>query len=113
MLLPLCDRVTVYGFGVEGMANRKTDDAFGYHYYKGVGMRHVGDDVHCFDCEEKALQQMGAEGVIDFCTYDPDDTMYAPRRRLIRAIVRFRYIFFGFVRPRDGWPSFSGLFKGL
>eukprot|EP00873_Tetraselmis_striata_P045962 jgi/Tetstr1/466226/TSEL_010783.t1 len=73
MLLPLCDRVTVYGFGVEGMKNRKVDESFGYHYYKGVGMRHVGDDVHCFDCEEKVLQQMGTEGVIDFCTFDPED----------------------------------------
>jgi len=22
---------------------------------QGVGMRHVGDDVHCFDCEEKVI----------------------------------------------------------
>uniref|UniRef100_A0A061SAX5 Cmp-n-acetylneuraminate-beta-galactosamide-alpha--sialyltransferase 1 n=1 Tax=Tetraselmis sp. GSL018 TaxID=582737 RepID=A0A061SAX5_9CHLO len=75
MLLPLCDRVTVYGFGVEGMGTKKLDspDAYGYHYYKGVGMRHVGDDVHCFDCEEKVLQQMGAEGWLDFCTYLPNN----------------------------------------
>eukprot|EP00951_Prasinocladus_malaysianus_P007387 scaffold53132_cov44-Prasinocladus_malaysianus.AAC.1 len=35
MLLPLCERVTVYGFGVE-MMQGKIDgkDSFGYHYYK-------------------------------------------------------------------------------
>eukprot|EP00959_Pyramimonas_sp_CCMP1952_P261123 5459501-Pyramimonas_sp.AAC.2 len=61
----LCDNVTVYGFGVTGMGNCKTcgmgglgesankTGKFQYHYYKGAGARHVGDDVHSFDTEEK------------------------------------------------------------
>lgn len=152
MLLPLCDRVTVYGFGVEGMGAKKTDDGYGYHYYKvpalplrtcpiqscphhcllwyppsslvlpshhcdpyaacpvhgspslkaitlrpvypgtersalaasaaplddtqhvylnncpqGVGMRHVGDDVHCFDCEEKVAMPLVSCPTVYWC----------------------------------------------
>ena len=65
ILMRLCDKVTVYGFGVEGMGQKGLD--FDYHYYKGTGSRHVGDDVHCFDNEEKVVRQMGQEGFVDFC----------------------------------------------
>lgn len=71
----LCDSVTVYGFGVAGMGNcakcgyskgggaggagggqagtSERSEKFSYHYYKGAGSRHVGDDVHSFSVEEK------------------------------------------------------------
>ena len=32
-------------------------EKFVYHYYKGTGARHVGDDVHSFDTEEKVCQE--------------------------------------------------------
>ena len=72
MLIPLCDRITVYGFGVEGMMNVKNlkfDDSYGYHYFKGVGSRHVGDDVHSFDNEEMVLRAMDKAGVLDMCQF--------------------------------------------
>ena len=33
----------------------------------GGGARAVGDDVHCFECEEALLHQMHREGHITFC----------------------------------------------
>jgi hypothetical protein len=81
----LCDVVDVYGFGVKGMGNchncgfSKSEDQeegertqkFMYHYYKGTGSRHVGDDVHSFDTEEKVLSALGRDGYINICTYQP------------------------------------------
>ena len=66
-LLGLCDRVSVYGFGVAPLD--QGPQVYPYHYYKGVGMRKVGDPVHSFDAEELLLRQLGREGVLEFCVY--------------------------------------------
>eukprot|EP00899_Mesostigma_viride_P007194 jgi/Mesvir1/16476/Mv10035-RA.1 len=83
MLLRLCDSVTIYGFGVKGMGARTRAGpgvTFNYHYYRGVGSRHVGDDVHSFDTEEELLEQMGREGYVTFCTVKqhPGNSSTAP-----------------------------------
>ena len=66
-LMNLCDSVSVYGFGVKDIKDGPQN--YPYHYYKGVGMRKVGDDVHSFDSEEMLLKQLGREDVIKFCMY--------------------------------------------
>ncbi|QDZ23402.1 sialyltransferase [Chloropicon primus] len=66
-LLSLCDAVSVYGFGVSPINDGP--QIYPYHYYKGVGMRKVGDPVHSFDSEEMLLKQLGKEDVLKFCMY--------------------------------------------
>ena len=71
VLMNLCERLSVYGFGVKGIEGGPS--SYPYHYYKGVGARKVGDDVHCFDAEEMLLKQLGREEKIEFCMYeDPE-----------------------------------------
>jgi hypothetical protein len=48
VLMQLCERLTVYGFGKASFQGRPVP----YHYYTGTGMRHDGDPVHSFSSEE-------------------------------------------------------------
>ena len=59
--------MSVYGFGVTPI--KGGPQTYPYHYYKGVGMRKVGDSVHTFDTEEMLLKQLGREKAIEFCMY--------------------------------------------
>ena len=86
----LCKSVDVYGFGVEGMAqaskglqtragevldrtnkkNSETNVTMSYHYFKGLGARAEGNDVHSFDTEEKAFEAYGEGKFLNFCKFD-------------------------------------------
>jgi len=89
----LCKSVDVYGFGVEGMAqaskglqtragevldrtkvqeqsNSSRNTTMSYHYFKGLGARTEGNDVHSFDTEEKAFEAYGLGNLLTFCKYD-------------------------------------------
>jgi len=48
VLMQLCERLTVYGFGKASFQGRQVP----YHYYVGTGMRRDGDPVHSFSSEE-------------------------------------------------------------
>ena len=89
----LCKSLDVYGFGVEGMAqaskglqtragevldrtkvqeltNSNKNLTMSYHYFKGLGARTEGNDVHSFDTEEKAFEAYGRGNFLTFCKYD-------------------------------------------
>ena len=89
----LCKSLDVYGFGVEGMAqaskglqtragevldrtkvqeltNSNKNVTMSYHYFKGLGARTEGNDVHSFDTEEKAFEAYGRGKFLTFCKYD-------------------------------------------
>ncbi|CAL6408490.1 unnamed protein product [Bathycoccus prasinos] len=84
----LCKSLDVYGFGVEGMAqaskglqtragevldrtkvqeltNSNKNVTMSYHYFKGLGARTEGNDVHSFDTEEKAFEAYGRGNFFD------------------------------------------------
>lgn len=88
MMANLCSKVTVYGFGVEGLgkfsrgigidpagdgAGQKRFQAGGenltYHYFHGLGARKEGNDVHSFDTEERAFEALATENHWEFCKF--------------------------------------------
>lgn len=83
MMLKLCDAISIYGFGVEGMAQAsrglptsldvvdKGSSNITYHYFRGLGARSEGNDVHSFDTEERAFEALGAAlpDRVTFCKY--------------------------------------------
>jgi len=88
MLTSLCSKVTVYGFGVEGLAKFSRGIGIGvnetakdekhaelnYHYFHGLGARKEGNDVHCFDNEERAFEALSKPpaSLWEFCKYKDD-----------------------------------------
>jgi hypothetical protein len=88
LMMQLCTTVTVYGFGVEGMAKFSRGLATGYeaqpnsklntlaqgrnityHYFVGMGARKEGNDVHSFDTEEQTFQGLHNAGHLTFCRW--------------------------------------------
>ena len=91
MMTQLCTKVTVYGFGVEGLGKfsrgldinaagaggghdgEKRFTAGGenltYHYFHGLGARKEGNDVHSFDTEERTFAALGGQGHWEFCKF--------------------------------------------
>ena len=88
MLTSLCSKVTVYGFGVEGLAKFSRGIGIGvnetakdekhaelnYHYFHGLGARKEGNDVHCFDNEERTFEALSKPpaSLWEFCKYKDD-----------------------------------------
>ena len=88
MLVSLCSKVTVYGFGVEGLAKFSRGIGIGfnetakdekhaelnYHYFHGLGARKEGNDVHCFDNEERTFEALSKPpaSLWEFCKYKDD-----------------------------------------
>jgi len=88
MLTSLCSKVTVYGFGVEGLAKFSRGIGIGvnetakdekhaelnYHYFHGLGARKEGNDVHCFDNEERSFEALSKppSELWEFCKYRDD-----------------------------------------
>jgi hypothetical protein len=88
MLTSLCSKVTVYGFGVEGLAKFSRGIGIGvnetakdekhaelnYHYFHGLGARKEGNDVHCFDNEERTFEALSRPpaSLWEFCKYKDD-----------------------------------------
>ena len=88
MLTSLCSKVTVYGFGVEGLAKFSRGIGIGvnetakdekhaelnYHYFHGLGARKEGNDVHCFDNEERTFEALSQPpaSLWEFCKYKDD-----------------------------------------
>ena len=88
LMMQLCTTVTVYGFGVEGIAKFSRGLATGYeaqpnsklntlaqgrnityHYFVGMGARKEGNDVHSFDTEEQTFQGLHNAGYLTFCRW--------------------------------------------
>ena len=100
MMANLCSKVTVYGFGVEGLGKfsrgigidpagaqqesehhqEKRFQAGGenltYHYFHGLGARKEGNDVHSFDTEERTFEALSNENHWEFCKYREDGGEY-------------------------------------
>ena len=78
----LCSKV-VYGFGVKlakfsrgigiGFNETAKDEKhaeLNYHYFHGLGARKEGNDVHCFDNEERTFEALSKpRRVVEFCKY--------------------------------------------
>jgi hypothetical protein len=90
MMAQLCAKVTVYGFGVEGLGKfsrgigidpagdgtKEGEKRFQlggenltYHYFRGLGARKEGNDVHSFDTEERTFASLGEENHWEFCKF--------------------------------------------
>ena len=44
---------------VQELTNNSRNVTMSYHYFKGLGARTEGNDVHSFDTEEKAFEAYG------------------------------------------------------
>jgi len=69
LMLQLCRRVTLYGFGSKDDTGRKIK----YHYYTGFGSRHFGtvredgSPVHSWEAETEVLEALSRHDQITIC----------------------------------------------
>jgi len=65
----LCEKVNVYGFGVNNVGGKEV----AYHYYKGYAARKFGTDVHTFETETFLIEALHELGLLKLCKYDADE----------------------------------------
>jgi len=76
LMMQLCERLTLYGFGSRDDTGRKAK----YHYYKGFGARNFGtvredgSPVHCWEAELEVLEALSRNGKITICRASKGNT---------------------------------------
>eukprot|EP00873_Tetraselmis_striata_P026167 jgi/Tetstr1/446431/TSEL_033973.t1 len=87
MLLQLCERVTVYGFGLDSEDGRMQK----YHYFElftKSAKKNEMNPTHSFDAERDLLRAMAKFNVIKYCGYVPHDHKHNKRCGAVAGLRR-------------------------
>lgn len=68
-LLQACEKVTVFGFGLDDIAGGAQE----YHYFRVKKKSSIMNPTHSFDTEKILLRSLAAEGKLTFCGGRPGD----------------------------------------